>query len=98
MFQCGPAQNFRCKFNKHENYTSAVLSVHSRIVPPTVAPVKTKNVLPTTLSQNEIDLKLLKEKAFGVKKEILITTTTTAMAPAEKGKTFISTETLVDLY
>lgn len=59
-------------------------------MPPTVAPVKAKNVHPTTLSQNEIDLKLLKEKALGVKKEISpsSTTTTTAMAPAEKGKTF----------
>ncbi|XP_052898963.1 uncharacterized protein LOC128305520 [Anopheles moucheti] len=27
LFQCGPPENFRCKFTRHSNYTSAVLSI-----------------------------------------------------------------------
>lgn len=39
LFQCGPAQNFRCKFTHHANYTSAVLAPPIRkIEPPPPAP------------------------------------------------------------
>ncbi|XP_049282545.1 chromodomain-helicase-DNA-binding protein 7 [Anopheles funestus] len=35
LFQCGPPENFRCKFTRHSNYTSAVLSM-----PPPPPPVE----------------------------------------------------------
>lgn len=61
MFQCGPAQNFRCKFSKHANYTSAIFSIEKKVQPPVITP-KRINLPTVTLSQNEIELKGLKEK------------------------------------
>lgn len=53
LFHCGPAQNFRCKFTKHANYTSAVL--RKKLIPSTVPPR-------AALSQHEMELKNLKSK------------------------------------
>lgn len=60
MFQCGPAENFRCKFSKHANYTSAIFSIEKKVQPP---PIPFKKVPAVTLSQNEIELKNLKGKS-----------------------------------
>lgn len=57
LFHCGPAQNFRCKFTKHANYTSAVLA--KKVTPPTV-PTR------AALSQHEMELKNLKTKLTNV--------------------------------
>lgn len=62
LFHCGPAQNFRCKFSKHANYTSAIFSIDKK-VPTQSITSKKQNSSPTiTLSQNEIELKSLKRK------------------------------------
>lgn len=77
LFHCGPAQNFRCKFTKHANYTSAVLT--KKVMPSTV-PTR------AALSQHEMELKNLKSKltnvnespngAVGIASTITSTTTT----------------------
>lgn len=75
LFHCGPAQNFRCKFTKHANYTSAVLT--KKVIPAT---------MPTraALSQHELELKNLKSKLVsaneasnGVVADAIAVTTTT---------------------
>lgn len=53
LFQCGPAQDFRCKFTKHANYTSAVLA---KTAMPSTVPTR------AALSQHEMELKNLKSK------------------------------------
>lgn len=73
LFHCGPAQNFRCKFTKHSNYTSAVLT--KKVTPATV-PTR------AALSQHEMELKSLKNKATNVNDAAVadanaVTTTTT---------------------
>lgn len=62
MFQCGPAADFRCKFSKHANYTSAIFSIEKKVQPPQIT-LKKGNVATATLSQNEIELKSLKGKS-----------------------------------
>lgn len=57
LFHCGPAQNFRCKFTKHANYTSAVLT--KKVTPATV-PTR------AALSQHEMELKNLKSKLANI--------------------------------
>lgn len=62
MFSCGPPQNFRCKFTKHANYTSAVFSIDKNVPSPTISSLK--SVAPaSTLSQHELELKNLKGKS-----------------------------------
>ncbi|XP_055309606.1 uncharacterized protein LOC129573258 [Sitodiplosis mosellana] len=63
LFHCGPAQNFRCKFSKHANYTSAIFSVEKKVPAQSVALKKVNNAAMVTLSQNEIELKSLKRKS-----------------------------------
>lgn len=77
LFQCGPAQNFRCKFTHHANYTSAVLTPKRKIDPPpppapskkqiqdvsvVVASPPVKLSADLGLSQHEVELSNLKEK------------------------------------
>lgn len=31
LFECGPPEDFKCKFTKHSNYTSAVLAINRRM-------------------------------------------------------------------
>lgn len=76
LFHCGPAQNFRCKFTKHANYTSAVLT--KKLIPSTVPPR-------AALSQHEMELKNLKSKLgsanvspSGVAVEAIVATAPTA--------------------
>lgn len=73
LFQCGPAQNFRCKFTHHANYTSAVLTPKRTIDPPppkkqtqdvtvVAATPPVKSTADLGLSQHEVELSNLKEK------------------------------------
>lgn len=78
LFHCGPAQNFRCKFSKHANYTSAVFSIEKKESRPAVVAIKPNHSM--TLSQNELELKNLKGKPSEIVKVPLqstLTTTTT---------------------
>lgn len=67
LFHCGPAVDFRCKFTKHANYTSAVFSIDKKVPPPPPLPIvstkKPNNAPIAAMSQNEIDLKSLKGKS-----------------------------------
>uniref|UniRef100_W8B238 Low-density lipoprotein receptor-related protein 11 n=1 Tax=Ceratitis capitata TaxID=7213 RepID=W8B238_CERCA len=63
LFECGPPENFHCKFTRHANYTSAVLTVARNVnekttAKPTVAVVKGTN----SISQQEWELTSLKVK------------------------------------
>lgn len=80
LFQCGPAQNFRCKFTYHGNYTSAVLTppvaLPVTLPPPPPPPqqpaVVAQEMKPPTAavaaqtprSQHEIELSSLMRKAI----------------------------------
>uniref|UniRef100_A0AAG5CVJ5 MANSC domain-containing protein n=1 Tax=Anopheles atroparvus TaxID=41427 RepID=A0AAG5CVJ5_ANOAO len=74
LFQCGPPENFRCKFTHHSNYTSAVLSMPPMEQQPPVpqAPPLAAQIQSLTasqqaaggkkhLSQHEMELVNLKE-------------------------------------
>uniref|UniRef100_A0A182YGY1 Uncharacterized protein n=1 Tax=Anopheles stephensi TaxID=30069 RepID=A0A182YGY1_ANOST len=75
LFQCGPPENFRCKFTRHSNYTSAVLSIPPPPIeqpppPPPLAaqiqslaapPAGTGNGATKSLSQHEMELVSLKD-------------------------------------
>lgn len=77
LFRCGPAQDFRCKFTHHANYTSAVLTPPAPPVLPAAAaglqrpeqqpvqlvqPVQPVAVAPMPRSQHEIELSSLMRK------------------------------------
>lgn len=70
LFHCGPAQNFRCKFVEHANYTSAVLTTPVKKIqqqqPPQLSPGMYQMQLPTpaSLSQHELELSNLKGKSL----------------------------------
>uniref|UniRef100_A0A182SS67 MANEC domain-containing protein n=1 Tax=Anopheles maculatus TaxID=74869 RepID=A0A182SS67_9DIPT len=73
--KCGPPENFRCKFTRHSNYTSAVLSIPPPPIeqpppPPPLAaqiqslaaqPATTGNGATKSLSQHEMELVSLKD-------------------------------------
>uniref|UniRef100_A0A182JW16 MANSC domain-containing protein n=1 Tax=Anopheles christyi TaxID=43041 RepID=A0A182JW16_9DIPT len=71
LFQCGPPENFRCKFTRHSNYTSAVLSIPPPPMeqpPPLAAQIQSLAAQPATsngatkpLSQHEMELVSLKD-------------------------------------
>ncbi|EAA12880.4 AGAP007887-PA [Anopheles gambiae str. PEST] len=76
LFQCGPPENFRCKFTRHSNYTSAVLSIPPPPMeqppppPPLAAQIQSLAGQPATtssngatkpLSQHELELVSLKD-------------------------------------
>lgn len=82
MFQCGPAENFRCKFSKHANYTSAIFSIEKKVQPPQIT-LKKVNVPTVTLSQNEIELKNLKGKSSTDTVGVKLTLKNDATATAE---------------
>uniref|UniRef100_A0A182M6E8 MANSC domain-containing protein n=1 Tax=Anopheles culicifacies TaxID=139723 RepID=A0A182M6E8_9DIPT len=78
LFQCGPPENFRCKFTRHSNYTSAVLSMPPPPVeqppppPPLAAQIQSLAAQPATsngatklLSQHEMELVSLKDGGGG---------------------------------
>lgn len=52
LFECGPSENFRCKFTEHTNYTSAILDLRRPLTP------VTESVHP--LSVHEVALNKLK--------------------------------------
>uniref|UniRef100_A0A182QVA5 MANSC domain-containing protein n=1 Tax=Anopheles farauti TaxID=69004 RepID=A0A182QVA5_9DIPT len=73
LFQCGPPENFRCKFTRHSNYTSAVLSIPPPPMeqppppPPLAAQIQSLAAQTPTnggskpLSQHEMELVSLKD-------------------------------------
>ncbi|XP_049533805.1 protein enabled [Anopheles darlingi] len=72
LFQCGPPENFRCKFTRHSNYTSAVLSIPAPMEPQPSAPLAAQiralapqpaDTATKLLSQNEMELVSLKDRA-----------------------------------
>uniref|UniRef100_A0A182NE75 MANSC domain-containing protein n=1 Tax=Anopheles dirus TaxID=7168 RepID=A0A182NE75_9DIPT len=78
LFQCGPPENFRCKFTRHSNYTSAVLSIPPPPMeqppppPPLAAQIQslaaqtpTNNGGTKPLSQHEMELVSLKDGGTG---------------------------------
>lgn len=77
LFNCGSPQDFRCKFTKHSNFTSAIFSTKKRIAAPTVAIPRELPHAPTRtiLSQNEMDLKSLRERPSKQKAVVEVTTT-----------------------
>lgn len=74
LFECGPPENFRCKFTRHANYTSAVLTPIRRITTPTTTkpppppsvvaspPLHSQPHPQSSLSQHELELTNLKQK------------------------------------
>ncbi|XP_055839548.1 uncharacterized protein LOC129907393 [Episyrphus balteatus] len=63
LFQCGSPKNFHCKFTKHSNYTSALLTKFNSVLKTTPRP--NKNVILTNISTQEkelISLKAMSEK------------------------------------
>ncbi|XP_036329180.1 uncharacterized protein LOC118741346 [Rhagoletis pomonella] len=63
LFECGPPENFHCKFTRHANYTSAVLTVARHVtevttMKPSVAHIGSTN----NISQQEWELTSLKVK------------------------------------
>lgn len=73
LFQCGPPENLHCKFTKHANYTSSLLTP----VRPTTPSTTHKPMINTYISQQEIQLSNLKQKPKDEKK----TTTSTTPTP-----------------
>ncbi|XP_037958911.1 low-density lipoprotein receptor-related protein 11-like [Teleopsis dalmanni] len=62
LFECGPPENFHCKFTRHANYTSAVLTT-IRHIPETTTPRPTlPHIATTNISQQEWELSNLKVK------------------------------------
>ncbi|XP_058126167.1 trithorax group protein osa [Anopheles ziemanni] len=74
LFQCGPPENFRCKFTHHSNYTSAVLSMPPMeqqlavpLTPPLAAQIQSLTAQQQSaggkkhLSQHEMELVSLKD-------------------------------------
>lgn len=91
LFQCGPPENFRCKFTRHANYSSAVLSPIRQVMappppppPPTPPPVHTQTVSPQMigLSQHEMELASLRDVKTYRRDPLMMTTTTTPVPPA----------------
>lgn len=74
LFHCGPAQDFRCKFSKHSNYTSAVLSMEKKAQQAAISSKKPINPPTVPLSQSEIELKSLKNKSNDVTPATVATT------------------------
>uniref|UniRef100_A0A034WDU0 Low-density lipoprotein receptor-related protein 11 n=1 Tax=Bactrocera dorsalis TaxID=27457 RepID=A0A034WDU0_BACDO len=63
LFECGPPENFHCKFTRHTNYTSAVLTVaHNLNEKTTKAPSATEMAGTKNFSQQEWELTRLKVK------------------------------------
>uniref|UniRef100_A0A1B0CZD3 Uncharacterized protein n=1 Tax=Phlebotomus papatasi TaxID=29031 RepID=A0A1B0CZD3_PHLPP len=62
LFQCGPPEDFRCKFTRHANYTSAVMSPMRQSEPQTPSPVHPVVQHPSSvgLSEHEMELVSLK--------------------------------------
>ncbi|XP_058061776.1 uncharacterized protein LOC131212067 [Anopheles bellator] len=92
LFQCGPPENFRCKFTRHSNYTSAVLSIPTPPIeqrpPPLAAQIQSLAQPDPSklLSQHEMELVSLKQGAIGTnsKRRLnsgLTTTTPTPLPP-----------------
>lgn len=83
LFQCGPPENFRCKFIRHANYTSAVLTPSRQVIsPPTLQPqslphykIPTKKPVVIELSQHELELDSLKKGKYLIKESPATTTT-----------------------
>ncbi|XP_069962463.1 uncharacterized protein [Bactrocera oleae] len=62
LFECGPPENFHCKFTRHTNYTSAVLTAHNLNENTTKAPSATQVIGTNNFSQQEWELTRLKVK------------------------------------
>ncbi|XP_055682099.1 uncharacterized protein LOC129789347 isoform X2 [Lutzomyia longipalpis] len=60
LFQCGPPEDFRCKFTRHANYTSAVMSPMRQPEQQTSPPLAHPAVPSVGLSQHEMELVSLK--------------------------------------
>ncbi|GAB0098372.1 uncharacterized protein DMENIID0001_140940 [Sergentomyia squamirostris] len=67
LFQCGPPEDFRCKFTRHANYTSAVMSPMRPPEQQTSPPVVQQHSMmqqppapPVGMSQHEMELVSLK--------------------------------------
>uniref|UniRef100_A0A1B0CDC5 MANSC domain-containing protein n=2 Tax=Lutzomyia longipalpis TaxID=7200 RepID=A0A1B0CDC5_LUTLO len=56
LFQCGPPEDFRCKFTRHANYTSAVMSPMRQPEQQTSPPLAHPAVPSVGLSQHEMEL------------------------------------------
>ncbi|KFB39748.1 hypothetical protein ZHAS_00007442 [Anopheles sinensis] len=82
LFQCGPPENFRCKFTHHSNYTSAVLSMPPMEqqpavprTPPLAAQIQSLTAQQQSaggkkhLSQHEMELVSLKDSTNGGSKQ-----------------------------
>uniref|UniRef100_A0A182PMC4 MANSC domain-containing protein n=1 Tax=Anopheles epiroticus TaxID=199890 RepID=A0A182PMC4_9DIPT len=93
LFQCGPPENFRCKFTRHSNYTSAVLSIPPPPMaqPPQPQPLAAQiqslagQTAVKPLSQHEMELVNLKDSGAGSSKligtNLAPASSTTALPP-----------------
>ncbi|XP_033248949.1 low-density lipoprotein receptor-related protein 11 [Drosophila miranda] len=65
LFECGPPENFHCKFTRHANYTSAVLTPQPQAAPADVASTprpQLPHIPSNNISQQEWELSNLKLK------------------------------------
>ncbi|XP_067622881.1 uncharacterized protein [Eurosta solidaginis] len=63
LFECGPPENFHCKFTRHANYTSAVLTVSRHLTEITTSkPIVAHATSNNNISQQEFELTSLKVK------------------------------------
>ncbi|XP_054744761.1 transcription factor 20 [Anastrepha obliqua] len=63
LFECGPPENFHCKFTRHANYTSAVLTVARHLTEMTTTKPSVSHAISTNnISQQEWELASLKVK------------------------------------
>jgi len=63
LFECGPPENFHCKFTRHANYTSAVLTPQVRTTMDVASTPKPQlpHIPSNNISQQEWELSNLKQ-------------------------------------
>ncbi|SPP81750.1 low-density lipoprotein receptor-related protein 11 [Drosophila guanche] len=85
LFECGPPENFHCKFTRHANYTSAVLTPQPQAVQSEVASTprtQLPHIPSNNISQQEWELSNLKLKPEVRDKPTVSTASAVAAAAA----------------
>ncbi|XP_055921169.1 uncharacterized protein LOC129952561 [Eupeodes corollae] len=76
LFQCGSPKNFHCKFTRHSNYTSALLTQFKAVL--TTTPRPNTHIVLTNISTQEQELISLKAKP----ERYLVSSTTQTIVPS----------------
>ncbi|XP_022222167.2 bromodomain-containing protein 4 [Drosophila obscura] len=83
LFECGPPENFHCKFTRHANYTSAVLTPQPQAAPSDMASTprpQLPHIPSNNISQQEWELSNLKLKPEARDKPTVSTSAAAAAA------------------